>query len=230
MLRNAIVLLLLIVPSSLLAERPYTGRVISEYVDSVETPEGLYIGPIEDRGSFVVVSDKYVLTNWHVVAGYLFHEQLGEPVKMTLHFSKGKPKTGTVVATDSTNDLALVGFEGGLSKGLHRIGIAEEFDPKVLVLAGYQEGELSKYAEETARSFELVGPSYFTIPVKAIDGQSGSPIINGRGQLCGLLWGSDYPTEELAYGVKVDRIREFLEEEAPDVLKQKGNFLKRFKK
>jgi len=209
----------LLLPTTSQAERPYTAKIYSEFVDTIETPEGIYTGPVEDRGSCVIVSPSHVLTNNHVVAGYLFHQQLGQPVNMTIHFPDGSSQAGHVVGVDSIVDLALVRFDKPLPEGLHRIGIAKTFQPTQFVMGGYEEG--TKYAEVTANTYVHVGPNFFQFPGRAIDGQSGSPIIDQDGKLCGLLWGSDHPTEEFGYGVKVDAIRAFLKN--TDILHQKGN-------
>jgi len=208
----------------LMAERPYTGKVISEYIDTMEVPgpDGAtftYTGPVEDRGSFVTVSDTHVLTNWHVVHSYNFHKGLGQHAKITLVFSDGSTRSATVAKIDPIKDLALLEFTDVLKKPLHRIGIAKTFEPEKLTMGGYQEGVT--YEEASADSFELIGPDWFTFDVLAIEGQSGSPIIDENGLLVGLLWGSDYPTEEVAYGVHVDSIRDFLR--GTGILELKGN-------
>jgi S1-C subfamily serine protease len=210
-------LLALLLTTTALAERPYTGIVRT---DTVAPVTKTITAPCEIYGSFVIVSPSHVLTNWHNVKDLLYQNQLGNDGSLTLRFSDGSTQPAEVVKIDSTNDLALLKFSGGLRKGLHRIGIAKEFNPETLSLTGYQGGQVDQYAEETASSYSRVSNAWFTFPVVAIPGQSGSPIIDQDGKLCGLLWGSDYPEATLAYGISVNVIREFLPQE---ILSQKGN-------
>lgn len=208
----------------LMAERPYTGKVISEYMDSMEVPgpDGksyTYTGLVEDRGTFVIVSSTQVLTNWHVVHSYNFNKGLDMPAKLTLEFSDGTKRSAKVDRTNPVKDLALLSFDEPIKRPLHRIGIAKTFEPEKLTMGGYVEGVT--YEEVSADSYKLIGDDWFKFDAVAIQGQSGSPIIDENGLLVGLLWGSDYPTEEVAYGVHVDSIRDFLR--GTGILMLRGN-------
>jgi S1-C subfamily serine protease len=212
----------LLIPLFAMADRPYTGKIIVNYEGTIEEIE--YEGPLESHGSFFVISPSHAMTNWHVVQEYLEAAAEGqEDTKITLRFFNGETSTGEVVATEADPDLALIQFRGVLPKGVHRIPIASDFKVQRLTSGGYP-WDGTKYEEETANQYEfLPGTPYFVFPGKFVQGQSGSPVINQDGKLCGILWGSDYPYKALGYGTRVTEIRKFLSEHAPEILELSGN-------
>lgn len=218
------VLAILLVPMTVMAQRPYTGKVITEYVGVMETEKGTFRGELQDHGSFVVVSPSHVLTNWHVVHDYVAAKAGGqEDAKLTLRFFNGQTLAGDVIASEVEPDLALVQFNGTVPEGVHRVAIAQTFTPVRITTGGYPM-DTTNYEELTATRFEfLAGTPYFRFPGKIVVGQSGSPIVDQDGRLCGLLWGSDYPEQPLGYGTSVVHIRAFLAKEAPEILELKGN-------
>jgi len=207
-----------------MAQRPYTGRVKSEFVSTLEVQGGTYTGTVEEWGTFFVVSPSHVVTNWHVVSGYLEAvEDDQEDATIQLIFSAGEIATDIeILGTQKILDLAVIQVNTPMPEGVHRIAIGKELEAERLTVTGYAGGQT--YTEGIATSFEQIDfTPYFNFPGVYKQGQSGGPIIDEKGVLVGVLWGSDWPEAELGYGTRVDGVRWILEKYAPEVLKLKGN-------
>lgn len=198
--------LLFILPIETL-ERPYTGKVITRSES------------FESRGTFVILSDHYVLTNYHVTRDFTVEKNMGKKATLTLVFSDKSKCEATIAKTDPNADLALLRFEKPLSDSLHRIAIAETMTTGRVTLGGYEKGIF--YEECSAESVEELSDIWFRFEAKCIQGQSGSPVIDEDGKLCGLIWGSDYPDKQRAYAVTLKEIRKFLED--TEILSLRGN-------
>jgi S1-C subfamily serine protease len=206
MLRFVALLIVALLSHVTLAERPYTGIVTTTF----KSPEDGKMQWVSNLGTFAIIGENEVLTNYHVVADYLHAQEMEQSISLRLRFADGSSRAATVVKGNHAVDLALLTFRGKLPSGVHTIGLADEFNPEVLTMGGYPHGEVKEYAEDTTSKYFPVGDNFFRFPVVAIQGQSGSPIVDQNGKLCGLLWGSDWPEREMAYGVKVTSIHEFL--------------------
>ena len=218
MIRNLLIGLLLLVTmlamaSTTFADRPYCGKVCTDLPEGEMTLEdGTVHTGYQDWGSFSVVSDEYVLTNYHVVSDYLEELKLDHSAAIVLFFANDDIKNGSYFKGDEEHDLALIRFEGGLGTGVHRIGIAGYFSPRRVTVAGYPGG--GDYVEISARRFEDVGTDSVRFPGIFHPGISGSPVIDETGKLCAVLWGSDYTPKSKTnhgYAVRVEYVRELLE-------------------
>lgn len=210
----ASVLLLLILTATATAERPYCGRIISDLPSQKIVAQGkIWEGAI-DFGSFSVVSDKHILTNWHNVRDYLEQKGLCNECRVTLVFFNGETREGEVLDVHQIHDLALVGVVGGIPDGAFRIKIAETYKTDAVTIAGYP--GTGPYKEQTHRGVSDVGNHVFQFPGEYRTGSSGSPVINSKGEQCGILFASDLMVPERegppsGYATKAEQIREFLE-------------------
>ncbi len=144
----------------------------------------------------------YVLTNWHVVRS-------ADPRQTLVKFPDGFQSAATVLKTDEKWDLALLRIwrprVAPMSISTTVPAVGEE-----LVIAGYGQGtyraargRCRHYAAPDAKSPQEM----IEVSVAARQGDSGGPIINGRGELAAVLFGSG---SGLTTGTHVGRIVSFL--------------------
>jgi hypothetical protein len=163
-------------------------------------------------GTLVDVYDRYglVLTNWHVV-----RDARGD---VGVAFPNGFQSAARVLHVDEMWDLAalLVWSPPDIAPMALAELIPQPGD--TLTIAGYGQGP---YREATGHCTQYVAPgeaSQFEmveVSVRARQGDSGGPIINVRGELAGVLFGS---TRRATSGSHVGRVRTFLAEIGGDHL------------
>lgn len=197
----ASVLLLLILTTSALANRPYCGKILT-VTSQVESG-----GQVAYCGSFVIVAPNMVLTNHHNI------RDLGDG-HIILTFADGSQKAGEVVDSTEDDDLALVKFATPLNKGLHRIPVGAEDPTGPITIGGYP--GCGDYVEKVSNSCKPINPNCFVFEGIYKTGFSGSPIINHKGYLVGLLWGSDFGPDNpdnvyYGYATRIEQIRHFLQ-------------------
>ncbi len=140
-------------------------------------------------GVLVAVNQTHglVLTNWHVV-----RETSGQ---ILVSFPDGFTSGATVLKTDSTWDLAALAIWRPNVQPV-RLSIAASRPGEVLTIAGY--GRDSTYRAVSGRCAEYLSPGgnhpnelMEVGDVAARNGDSGGPIFNTRGELAGVLFGSN---------------------------------------
>lgn len=213
MVRILSLLLVLAASTTCLSQtRPYCGKVVCDLPESVLRVDGEKY-PFSNVGSFVIVAHDYVLTNQHVVADHLMEKGLGHETYLYLFFSEGI-SFGEVVAYDKSYDLALIHTE--TPEGTFPIPIAESYDTDVVTVAGFAGGE--DYNEIVSANIKLDSRFEYGFKFEGVfeKGMSGSPVINSRGSLCGLLFASDYNPDlrppHYGFATRVEFVREFLSE------------------
>ncbi len=158
---------------------------------------------IDARGEFGLV-----VTNWHVV-----RDAAGT---ITVDFPEGHRSAAHVVRTDPDWDLAALAIHRPkaeplpISDQLPRVG-------EVLTIAGYGSGQYRAAAGPlagfAAPRFGFPEEMLDLAAVEARQGDSGGPIINQRGEVCGVLFGSAPGYTIGSYG---GRVRQFLATVIPD--------------
>ncbi len=127
-----------------------------------------------------------VITNWHVV-----RETVG---LVQVHFPNGFASFASVVSYDKTWDLALL--LTSKPTNIPIVAISKE-TPKIddpLWIAGYGNG---KYRLIGGRCTKYIAPEIgfpnelIEVSVSARQGDSGGPIFNRKGEISGVLFGSD---------------------------------------
>lgn len=151
-----------------------------------------------------------VVTNYHVI-----RETVADPsITIVLHFPDGSLRHGAVLTYDESWDLAAIAIAAPdappvtLASRVPQIG-------EPLTIAGYGGG---KYHTATGKCVKFYAPDlaspkeFVEISAMARGGDSGGPILNQRGELAGILFGSG---PGYSMGPHVGRVRAFLRKAEP---------------
>ncbi len=160
-------------------------------------------GTAYGSGALVEVNERYglVLTNWHVVRGAA--DQIG------VFFPDGFRSAATVLRTDRDWDLAALVVRRPNAPPIAVAGRAPR-PGEVLTIAGYGSGS---YRAVSGRCTQYVSPGgdrpfeMVELAAPAREGDSGGPILNARGELAGVLFGSAFGRTT---GSHCGRLRDFL--------------------
>ena len=178
---------------------PAVVRVIVAERGAVSYGSGTLVGTDQTLG--------LVVTNWHVI------RDAAGPI--TIVFPDGFRSTATVLAADRHWDLAALAIRRpnvrpvALAANAPRRG-----DP--LTIAGYGSGW---YKASTGRCTQYVSPGsglpfeMVELDASARQGDSGGPIMNQRGELAGVLFGTGFGRTS---GSHSGRVRRFLDTVAGD--------------
>ena len=163
---------------------------------------GLSLG----SGALVAVNQTHglVVTNWHVV-----RDQSGP---ITVAFPDGFRSAATLLRTDRDWDLAALATG---RPSVSPIPLASEAPRpgEMLTIAGYGKGW---YRVSTGRCTQYVSPGgnlpfeMVELATPAREGDSGGPILNSRGELAGVLFGSSFGPWGRTTGSYCGRVRWFL--------------------
>jgi len=165
---------------------PYVARIIAFDSSGQSFGTGSYVGIYGEYG--------VVLTNQHVVS-----ETEGNNL-VHVHFPSGFSSYGAVVKTDPKWDLALI----AISKpppSVPTLTIAQTPSKPgdSLWIVGFGSGSYREAEGRCVRYMPLETPKDGTAPINEImevsvsarKGDSGGPILNQKGELAGVLFGSD---------------------------------------
>lgn len=154
-------------------------------------------------GTLIAAAESYglVLTNWHVI-----RDSRGQ---VAVAFPNGTRLPAVVVAVDPLWDLALLMIP---PVAVPPIPIADSVAGigERLIVAGYGKGN---YRAAHGRCVQYVSPGVgqpaemLEVSVGARQGDSGGPILNSRGELAGVLFGT---TGGRTIGSHAGRVRQFL--------------------
>jgi len=168
----------------------------------VPNREGLSLG----SGALVAVNETHglVVTNWHVV-----RDQSGP---ITVAFPNGFRSAAKLLRTDRDWDLAALAIG---RPNVSPIPLSSEAPRpgEMLTIAGYGKGW---YRAATGRCTQYVSPGgnlpfeMVELATPAREGDSGGPILNGRGELAGVLFGSSFGPWGRTTGSYCGRVRWFL--------------------
>lgn len=160
-------------------------------------------------GVLVAVNDSggLVLTNNHVV------KDARSPSGIVVSFPGGFSSGGRVERVDATWDLAAIHISRPPAKPVTLASTNIPVRGELLAIAGF--GDPSSRGRAVAgRCTGYFAPrvgmqgDWFEVNAVARSGDSGGPVFNERGQLAGVLWGSDFQTG--TQGICCGRIRSFL--------------------
>jgi hypothetical protein len=182
-----------LVPARPQTPHPAVARIIVPEQGAVSHGSGTLVDVHGDYG--------LIVTNWHVV-----RDSAGDVV---VQFPDGFRSAGRVLKVDQDWDLAVLAIWRPPAKPMP-LASAPPHPGDVLTIAGYGQGQ---YREATGQCTQYVAPGadlpYEMVEVSASarQGDSGGPIINQRGELAGVLFGS---TRHATSGSYVGRVRWFL--------------------
>ena len=172
-------------------------------------------------GVLVAVSGTHglVVTNWHVV------RDASGPILVS--FPDGFGCNAVVLATDHTWDLAALAIARPKVQPV-MIATAPPRPGEVLTIAGYGR---DSYRAISGRCTEYLSPGgsnpseIVELDVAARQGDSGGPIFNARGELAGVLFGSNdsFIAGQYTMGSYCGRVRRFLASASGDFERLPGN-------
>jgi hypothetical protein len=175
------------------SRHPAIARITVPERDGVSYGSGTLI---DARGKFGLV-----ITNWHVV------RDAAGPI--TVEFPEGYKSPAEVIRTDKDWDLAALSILRPRAEPLPITGQAPQIG-EWLSIAGYGGGEY-RAAAGYVRAYNSpsidLPQEFIELSAEARHGDSGGPIINQQGELCGVLFGSAPGYTCGAYG---GRVRQFL--------------------
>jgi hypothetical protein len=172
---------------------PAIARITVPERDGVSYGSGTLI---DARGKFGLV-----ITNWHVV------RDASGPI--TVEFPEGHKSPAEVIRTDKDWDLAALSIVRPKAEPLPITSDAPQIG-EWLAIAGYGSGEYraaSGYVRAYNSPSTDLPAEFIELSAEARHGDSGGPILNQRGELCGVLFGSAPGYTCGAYG---GRVRQFL--------------------
>lgn len=132
-----------------------------------------------------------------ITCRHLFTDGVGT---ITVAFPSGQPQAAQLLGMDSTADLAALAIA---ETGVQPLAIATDPPLRGHTLWGGGFGspvEQWRWVSGTCRGYVRLdrnsqSATTFTIPGPARDGDSGGPVVNTRGELAGVIWGTDDPRE-----------------------------------
>ena len=163
---------------------------------------------------FVISSDGYILTNYHVI-----EDAASGGYEITVHTYDGSEYTASVVGYEADNDVAVLKIE---AEGLSAVTLGDSSTMNVgdaIYAVGNPLGTLQytmtsgmvSALDRDITSYDSSTGSYNTINMFQIDaavnsGNSGGPVYNDRGQVIGIVTAkySDTGVEGLGFAVPIN--------------------------
>jgi serine protease Do len=178
---------------------------------------GPFSMPATGAGSgFVVSSDGLIVTNYHVVM---------DTKSLTVDLNDGRQLKATVVATDRTNDLALIRIS---ATGLSTLELGDSDAVQVGQLAIAVGSPLGTFTDSVTQGIVsgldrdiTVGErgSNFTEDLSGLiqtdaainPGNSGGPLLDASGRAIGVITASSSTAQEMGFAVPINRVRAMIE-------------------
>ncbi len=172
---------------------PAVARIVAPEQASTSLGSGVLVDINRNQG--------LVLTNWHVVRD--------SRSAVLVQFPDGFQSAGTVVRWDEAWDLAALVIWKPAATPVS-IAAVDPVIGEILTIAGFGRGP---YREESGPCTEYLSPGtgypqeFVELRARARQGDSGGPILNGRGELAGVLFGQ---SDGRTIGSCSTRVRTFL--------------------
>lgn len=169
----------------------------------------------DSGGSGAVVSPTLVLTNWHVVKDRRRGNQ-----SVQIRFTDGSRRFATVLQQSQRWDVALLKIRATTMKPFV-LGSRPEAGKRATVQGFGRDYEYAALTGNVSKKFfapdeDSVGDFFQITGVVARQGDSGGPVTDSRGQLIGILFGSNKSESGIyTMGVTIDRIRKVFGDRLP---------------
>lgn len=145
----------------------------------------------------------YILTNRHVCDGELGYQ-------CTVHEGKSSYRATAIKVSQTDFDMALLKVDTIIPKKQAINGIAVASVQEQVYMVGHNQGRPFIYAEGVVAGYDVENDKSLLVDISAAPGNSGSGIINKKGELVGLLWGGTVTGEppfmapDFTHGLCVD--------------------------
>lgn len=173
--------------------------------------------------AFFVTADGLAVTNYHVTApmlgGRVGIEALLQPGQ------SGRRVQARVVAEDARNDIAVLRVAVPEGAAMHRLPVSGRVPDLLerICVCGFPGGlaaaaNQSRGPEPAVTRGEVAAvrrdaaghPTQMDLSAAACPGSSGSPVINDRGEVVGVIWGSRDPYGKLVSATVSPRVAELV--------------------
>jgi tetratricopeptide (TPR) repeat protein len=189
----------------------------------VVTPSGSGSGFVADRAARLLVTNHHVVGTHETVKVYFPARKDGKVIAEKSHYHKERPLLGKVLDSDPTRDLAVVQLPW-LPETVGELKLAGEgAEPGDRLFAlgspgasdalwGLSTGTVRLVYVRALRysSGQVVKARVIEMQVPINPGDSGGPIVNGRGELVGVTAASRRDANLLAYGIERSEVRAYL--------------------
>ena len=160
---------------------------------------------------FIVHSSGYIVTNQHVIA---------DAKQISAIDHTGKTYTATIVASDSTKDLALLKVD---TDGMSSLELADSDDVTIgskVIAIGNPLGLSFSVTEGIVSAIHRQGPNglaaYIQTDVTLNRGNSGGPLINSAGKVIGVNNFKIGEAEGLGFALESNVVRDFIAPHMPN--------------
>ena len=135
-------------------------------------------------GVIVKITDDatYILTNRHVCDGNLGYQ-------CTIHEGKSSYRASAIKVSNTDFDMSLLKVDTAIPNKQSVNGIAVASIQESVYMVGNNQGRPFIYAEGVIAGYDVENNKSLLVDISAAPGNSGSGIINKKGELVGLLWG-----------------------------------------
>jgi len=187
-------------PLSEVKERDIMKRAIESVV---------IIGAAEGYGTgFIISSDGLVVTNYHVV------EDSEKIVVAKIDHEKEVQifDVSTVVAVDELRDIAVLKVDGNNLPSLYMGDSDAIYKGERIYVIGHPEGYRNTITEgiiSAKRKLED-GVTYLQITAFIASGNSGGPVINGKGEVLGIATSGDIDIDQIIFAIPINYVKELL--------------------
>ncbi len=124
----------------------------------------------------------YILTNRHVCDGELGYQ-------CTVYEGKSTYRATAIKVSQTDFDMALLKVDTVIPKKQAVNGITVASIQEPVYMVGNNQGRPFIYAEGVVAGYDIENNKSLLVDISAAPGNSGSGIINKKGELVGLLWG-----------------------------------------
>lgn len=189
----------------------FTGQFFSDFFESKNEPERKF--KCKSEGSGVIIdSSGLILTNEHVIAD-------AENIQVILNNKKSFP--AKVVGKNKKEDVALVKIEGAEALSSITQGDSEALRAGEDVFAigtpyGYSQTVTRGIVSATNRQLKDGDKVLFDNLIQtdaAINpGNSGGPLLNGKGEMVGIIRLEDWRAQNIGFAIPVNKIKTMISE------------------
>ena len=158
------------------------------------------------RGTAFAIGPNQFITNFHIVAYFLKYKNSIKYVTLSQEGRDSKIQIKRVVAFSASYDLALLETEENVTDYLSIVDSSVEQSEKLSVF-GYPGGVL-KNLKKIGSVLDEDSYSYtFPVNYSKLGGLSGSPVLNGKGEVVGVISMSNM---NIAIAIKAKLLQEFI--------------------